>query len=1166
MCGACVKEAKPKQGPCKVCGKDVGGGLRCSVCAAAFHSQCVSSACRKVRPFVCFRCRPAAAETTETHVAPQGAKPELMAVALVKRVVRGMRTGEQVVVEWSRGDTEGKWLGVLVQKGTAHVKAKIRYIAEWCDKHQGWHEWPDVEDEAAATELPEEDRAYRRLTVLVGTEQLDLDVTPRCAAIDEDEEDEEVAAAKEELEKMQKQAERDDEEKKPLGADLPGNPLWTRAGFLAGLFVYTGKPKHVHPLVWAELTESTRAHHARLLRKLATQLDGDLRGWTVPRAVVEFVLRRATKWSWSYISSTLSSIATALRILPMYTNASKGIDLRRDAYFASALSQAAHRARIASIEPKMSQALSVAHLGELKKRVAGCPGALDLLLCSWEFAMRVADARRIQPQRVQLKREGGRILMQVTIVEGKSVRWTGPYAVVAELPEPVARRLEERVTLAKSRGMTNLWSLEEQQRLSEAVAAMRKEEKGDYSLRSIRKGRLQFLSAVGATKPELVALSRHQNLSTLQIYLGFGTADAEAVELAKKRAERERHVLAAVDEEPVGGGPMKVGTRSGYAGSHGQRVCGEPKMCPLRPPTREELGLPPRRRVGFRKLPLPLHVKPVTPISLERLRQITTGEIGAALDVAMQWMTDPSLLGVTWPPMSKAQVPAMHFTAEQVSVLLEAGKLVRYDGVILAYCKGFGHDEEDKDRTRPVFEACTNASLLRHLLPSMHYPSRVMRRWRVARGRYYIELDMSAWFDQFELPSEMHPYHVVKDAEGNTYALTKLPMGASQAPAIAQTALWAILQPIIEGMPEVDVATCIDNVAISSSNADAFLLALETIQKRCDACGAQLKEPLRGDFSDSRYREELLRAAEEAATAPKTFLGEELWLDGDVPRCRNAPKQVEKLREAFERVQRALEGREQVTKRQLASLVGLINWMALTKSSSFRLAAHHELLKLFCILGKTTHIPWDGCWELTPRQVDALGKAVGPLIRNEWDVVEPIVPPSTDSTEYDATLVCDASGSGFGGFACIHSTGEVYELRSGWKPNADFNRLSARAEPIAVVELVRFLRQSFPECRRWAIATDHQAIVEKQQKWFSRTGGFSAAWHLNEVFRVMDEMKIHATFFFVHGCENPADMPSRCSQVGDPLRMRKNDDVTIPHLSSFYHPHIGGGKERWWQV
>ena len=57
----------------------------------------------------------------------------------------------------------------------------------------------------------------------------------------------------------------------------------------------------------------------------------------------------------------------------------------------------------------------------------------------------------------------------------------------------------------------------------------------------------------------------------------------------------------------------------------------------------------------------------------------------------------------------------------------------------------------------------------------------------------------------------------------------------------------------------------------------------------------------------------------------------------------------------------------------------------------------------------------------------------------------------------------------------------------------------------------------------------------QQEKWFSRTGGFSSAFHLNEVYRVPRESGLECIFFYVQGECNIADVPSRSSQIGDPL-------------------------------
>lgn len=161
------------------------------------------------------------------------------------------------------------------------------------------------------------------------------------------------------------------------------------------------------------------------------------------------------------------------------------------------------------------------------------------------------------------------------------------------------------------------------------------------------------------------------------------------------------------------------------------------------------------------------------------------------------------------------------------------------------------------------------------------------------------------------------------------------------------------------------------------------------------------------------------------------------------------------------------------------------------------------------------------------------GKACGPLIENGWDEVTHPKPPSIMDMDYKVTIILDSSISGWGGYFRLNDNGEQYEVKAGWRKgyngSTDFSTgFSARAEPTGILEGIRFLLEKgfVSKGDKVAVVTDHEAIVNRQEKWFSRTGGFSSAFHLNEVYRVPRESGLECIFFYVQGECNIADVPS----------------------------------------
>ena len=202
----------------------------------------------------------------------------------------------------------------------------------------------------------------------------------------------------------------------------PSDPMTLRGSFLTNLFIYTSCPPNVHKLVFDNLSASTQAAHIRALRRLKA-MDADVARWPLAKAVVEQTLRRAQecKWAWSTVASALSSAASAINLLPIYTNAPQGVDLRDDPYYKQAQRHAGHLARLGSLTPRASQPLTAADYENLTRRIAS-PEALDLLLLAWSFAIRVGNARRIHPEHVHFEKRDKGTQIRLTIVQGKSVQ------------------------------------------------------------------------------------------------------------------------------------------------------------------------------------------------------------------------------------------------------------------------------------------------------------------------------------------------------------------------------------------------------------------------------------------------------------------------------------------------------------------------------------------------------------------------------------------------------------------------------------------------------------------------------------------------------------------------------------------------------------------------
>jgi galactokinase len=120
-------------------------------------------------------------------------------------------------------------------------------------------------------------------------------------------------------------------------------------------------------------------------------------------------------------------------------------------------------------------------------------------------------------------------------------------------------------------------------------------------------------------------------------------------------------------------------------------------------------------------------------------------------------------------------------------------------------------------------------------LYEVHYPFRYERRARARDVKFSAELDFAAFFDQFELSERVMAYFVMRSKEEvdghQLFVLTRLPMGASFAPSVAQAVTSALVAPLLT-MPGVIVDTMIDNVRVMAHSGDAFIGAMRLLLAR----------------------------------------------------------------------------------------------------------------------------------------------------------------------------------------------------------------------------------------------------------------------------------------------------------------------------------------------
>lgn len=1079
----------------------------------------------------------------------------------VRAITRSFDVGQVVFVHAAYGGTLQRWCGTITTAATKRAPASITYQAYICDCGLV-HPLIDDEDTFKTPwDLPFKGVTYRAVAPLDAMPEM----APPCVDDDDiSDDDDDLPAAAPPARGTATSAATGDASSLPVdhAADMCalGSAPVASASALTGKFAFSWfihhtRPDHVHKATWARVSEETRRGHIRWLLRIRA-MSPEAARMPFARACVEVVMRWASaragkSWKWSSVSSALSAVASAAFALPLYTNHEHGVNLRQDAYFAETMASAAKKARITATEPQKSAPMSHDKFKQLAAQISHS-GTRALLVFSWWLYARVGDARKLLPENItfgEVSELGTHV--SALFVEGKMASIWGPYTVQTVMPTAEAKRVQE-LTRTRPQGH-HLFTKADQTTLSAIV-----NKDATLSLRSIRRGALVHFSAHGVSDHHLMLASGHKKRETLQRYLSWGHHCGEARDAAHARAR------AVHGGESAPHHPMRVGQHSGFIGRSGRRVIEPPRLFPLKAPSARDLGI--EDTVAEDQSQWPLALKDVTPLHWPSLINMTLDhQLKEALLRAQQWLTSPDFYNVTWAALAPSQVPLSKFNEEQVAAMIAKDKLKPLDPnePILAAARGFPAAQPRKKTFRPVFETLYNKGIRKEELPSLAYPSRLERRQQLFNKTYFLEFDMKGYYDALTLAEVMHKYHVVRMSTPSAlpdgrmthlYALTREPMGSAHSAHVAQTCTWALAEPILSD-PKVAVATMIDNVGIGSNDRFAFLRAVRTFVARCAEANVLLNEHMvQPHTSDA----DILAAARRAAAGPTVFLGERFG-QGMVS---NSEANIDKLRRAYERMQAATDPSHTVTRRQVASVIGLTTWLAHT--INVPLARHFKMLRLFAELeGQADR--WDHQANVNPFMLNVIGEAIGPILRNIPVAVDTLPPPGRTHGDYDITVILDASATGWAAIVCRGNDTTV--VRSGWTRTMQH---SAWAEPSAVVEALKWVRAHCPapsgRRRRIAIVTDHRAIVLGQRKHWSRHGGASTAFYLNSAFEAAydDAYDDVVDFFYVPGPRNIADRDSRSCVIGEGRRYRPYTGL-IPSLDTF-EPPPQPRPRRWYQV
>jgi hypothetical protein len=1034
---------------------------------------------------------------------PQNTSPRALSHGGVRAILRTRPIGTLVRVRWANRLDAGEWWGRVVRKSEYGVQAQICFTASRCD--QCGSIMPIDPDLTIA--MPTSGIVYFEVEIVdhlptMGSCGCDSEASSVASFTDRDSSETDCASdssSESDLETVSqplvecetRDARTDHSPSLPsvthhvddlfgeerAAAALPEHSASVSLKTALHTHIFNERPAHVPLLAWRKLSDATRRLHIRWLRELQSILPPRCYA-PVATAVIHHVtgLANSRRWRWSTISSTLSTIASALASLPLYSrHVGPCIDLRNDPIFATAMARAAHLARVSRVE----HPTPIMTWTEFERLRTACKGAAVRLLLevAWFFAARVGDARKLLRRDVEVTLEAPlsdrqqQAAITATFRLGKGAAFAGPYTVRALVPVDVAQRLAG--WLAPLSPNAQVWTSSTQRSLSALTNA------SGFPLRAVRRGMLVHLAQRGVKHEALMLLSGHKNAATLMHYLGWGR-DTDRV-AAEARAD-------AYGGEPLLG--PRMGSFSGVVGRSGQRVRPPPEMFPRHAPdltclTAETPAVDPT---------WPLHVKPVGVVNWDEVFALAKA-VGCSfvesLQCAHAWVSSARFYGSDVARHSPSIMTRLR--VGDLETLRDAGKIEPCLQP-LNFCSAWLLPQPSKKRFRPIFEPFLNSTLSMADLPVLRYPSRLERR--ATLRELFVEIDFAAFFDQFELSPEVRPHFCFR-AAGQFWQLTRLPMGARFGPGVAQYVTWLLVFGIAD--ERVQVCTCIDNIRLSSDCLERLRDAYQIVMGRA--------QRLNITVNDHTF----------PTPTPAKSLGEKI--------SRNAQGKLEvSLTDAHADALRNAQPDCTWTKRRIASLAGLTLYCAaVSNARHLHLSQRSDFLRAYSAFFAVDE-PWDSPSSHTASLLPHLARFIHDVVAQPPVGIPPVptLPPKPTLAAYDTIIFVDACSTGWAAYVCRRKDTTLLQQR--FVPTV---RYSAHAEPLAARLTLAWLHAHCPDADRVAVVTDHEALVSGQRRALSGFGGHSTAYQLSAAYGLAYSRYGRTEFFHIEGAANPADAPSR---------------------------------------
>ena len=507
-----------------------------------------------------------------------------------------------------------------------------------------------------------------------------------------------------------------------------------------------------------------------------------------------------------------------------------------------------------------------------------------------------------------------------------------------------------------------------------------------------------------------------------------------------------------------------------------------------------------------------LHAKSVTRIDLRKLMNLSAEvpELVDACRTEFGWLTDPSYYEHV-PRMRHVDCPKTRVKYEHVRKLYELGNIRPIPAAdVMGPCDLFLVPEHHKSRWRPIKHTwLVNEHCGPDTVTPMHFPSKKQICELVNQGEFFLSLDFSAYYDQFEYSPEVGSRFCFQSG-GRFWALSVLGMGQRQAVQVAMAATRQLLN--FKHRSRVEIV--IDNVVFVGSKEDVMADAREFVA-RCEQVHAQLNE------DTSKLEEHCVQVGD--------------WCGVHLDTVN---KTVSLTQKSLDKTELSWQRRGHWTWRGFAAHVGLLFW-----SWGIIEAPVCEFFGLLAFLSKVSRMltenpdQWDSPATIIESAQEPLRRWTELVIANKPRVVPVAVAPER--------LVCvDASRWGWGYVALNTDTSEIRAHGAPWTWRMEQlygEKLgqSTFAEPQGLVNALRHLVTP-SQVRSVRVGTDNAAT-----RWSFERGYSSHSLDMNAAISRLNSILpgVQITFTHVAGKINVADalsrggsyQPEQLQEVGESL-------------------------------